>query len=358
MLIHPDQFFSKFGSTALAAVRNAQNDPTREDQYRDAYSYARENGASVREARWAAKYASSAWNVLDVRNNALLPEDATRLLTDEIINVARRRPKLAMAIRSAGLTRDAGNMGNFTIVWQKWDDQEAAQVGMDPQVMAPYDQPGFSLDGAPIPVIYKDFRFSERQLLAHANQGIPLDETNATRAAELVADAEEALVVNGTNGPTWGGYTAYGATNHPSRITETTALDFGTVSNIQTAFNNVFAGAVAKNKFGPFAVQVSPNQFAEMLVNQSSIDRTELSRMLEMPYVASIEQNQFLADGSAIFVELRASTVQLAIAEDMRPIQWEYPGGFSTGVRVFESVVPMWKVDAANQLGVVHKTAI
>lgn len=358
-MMQEQQFLKSFSGPALAAVVNASRDPSRHETYEKAKAYALgELKYSAHNAHMFAKYHSSPWNALSPRENALLPLEATRLLTDEVIQVARRRLNGVSDLVSRGLTRDAGNVGNYTIQWQTITDLENAEINMDGRAVAPGEQPGYGTAGVPMPIIHKDFELDFRQVMASQNAGAPLDTTLAQRSAQIVADGIENMLFNGSD-LVYAGLPIYGYTTHPNRITETTALGFDTIGNVTAKILLMIAAASAKNHFGPFVLYVSPVQYAEMLAfHTDGSGQTALQRALQIEGLEAIKQSNFLAAGSAVLVEMLATTVQLAIAEDIRTNQWDNPGGLSTGLRIWAAQVPILKVDSASQMGIVHGTGI
>ena len=305
-------------------------------------------------AHMFAKYHASAFNALTPVQNVMLPEDAWRLLTDEVVDVARERRQGVADLVSRGMVSDAGDLGTHVVEWQEHGDQEAATVSMDGRNRGAFDQASYTLKGAPVPIIHKDFDFDLRKILAARRSGRALDVTEGQLAAQVVAEAEEDMLFNGFSGIQWGGWTIYGYTTVVGRTPEATAKDFGTVTNIHEKFELMLAAGFAANHYGPWLFYVSLTQYNQMLaIIADTGGKTALQLIKEMEGVEDVKFSQRLTD-EVIGVEMNRVVVDLAIAEDIRTVQWENPGGFSTGMRVMSAKVPRIKQPA----GIIHGTSI
>ena len=63
--------------------------------------------------------------------------------------------------------------------------------------------------------------------------------------------------------------------------------------------------------------------------------------------ISDIKPSYFLDPTSAVMVEMNRETVELAVAQDITPVQWDVMGGAETRYRVLAVMVPMVKSDAA-----------
>ena len=73
--------------------------------------------------------------------------------------------------------------------------------------------------------------------------------------------------------------------------------------------------------------------------------------------ISDIKPSYFLAD-ECIMVEMNRETVELAVAQDITPVQWDVMGGAETRYRVLAVMVPMVKSDKLQQSGIVHISGI
>ncbi|MCH8851087.1 MAG: encapsulin [Planctomycetes bacterium] len=353
-----DQFVQGLSGPGLAAVLTYMDSQKRREHYQEALNAAQEKKMGGMAAHLFAKYHSSVFNSLTPsfgpRSNAILPEDSWRLLTDEIVQVARRRLNGVADLVSRGLTSDAGDLGTFVVNWQTVTDQVAASVSMDGRTQQAHDQQVNTLKGAPVPVIHKDFEFDLRSILAARRAGVPLDTSHGVRAGRLVADKEEDMLMNGATSIQWGGFKIDGYTSHDDRLTETTSKDFGTLANVYAKVLLVIDKLNINNHFGPFLVYISTTQFNEAQeIHTDGSGQRGIDRILKIGGVEDVRSSAFLTD-ELVAVEMLSDVIDLAIAEDLRTVQWDNPGGMSTGMRVFSAKVPRIK----DPKGICHGTNI
>lgn len=335
----------------------ASNQGLRTQVYNASYEAALEAGAPANIAALRAMHASSPYQIGLKYMGTPLPVDAERLLEQTIVNVALRTRNAVNDLVSRGKVRALPDIGVITDQWKEISNQDPASVSME-LAGGPTDQrQTFTTAGTPIPIIQQKFSFELRELLGAARSGTPLDTTHAARAAQMVAEAEENLLINGKT-LNVGGYSFYGYRTHPQRQTQTGA-DFGTVSNVLVTFNNCMDKLRQANKFGQTIFYVAPTQFAQMLVDhKAESDKTALQRVLELPGVADVKYNPFVPDGEMVGVVMDNEDVDLAIAQNVTSVPWETEGGAIQHWRVFSSLAPRLKKDAANQIGIVHATSI
>ncbi len=345
------------GRATLDLMMAAVTDPAREEKRTAHYNFAiKDLKLPHGLAMLHANHQVSPYSALKYHGTPL-PLDAERLLETEIIQVALRTRNAVNDLLSRGLVRPLPNIGVFTDVWKRETNQQPAQIGMNLAGGPEYDRQTFDTQGVPIPIIQKRFEFESRELMAAANNGTQLDITHAARAAQMVAEAEENMLINGET-LAFGGFNIYGYRTHPDRLTDTGA-DFGTVANIFDTFNDAMGIFRANNQNGPTVFYVSPNQFTECLVDhKANGNNSALERSLGIPNISDIKFNQYVPDGELIGVVMNPASVDLAIAQNITTVPWESEGGARQHWRVFSSMVPRIKPDAEGQVGVIHVTGV
>ncbi len=344
------------GQTTLDMMMAAVTDPQREAKRTQHYDFAvKELKLPHGLAMLHANHQVSPYAALKYHGTPL-PLDAERLLETEIIQVALRTRNAVNDLLSRGLVRPLPNIGVFTDVWKRESNQQPASIGMNLAGGPEYDRQTFDTQGVPVPIIQKRFEFETRELMAAANNGTSLDTSHAARAAQMVAEAEENMLINGET-LAFGGFNIYGYRTHPNRLTDTAAGDFGTPANIFDTFNAAQGIFRSNNQNGPTVYYVSPNQFTECLVDhKANGNESALQRSLGIPNIADIKFNQYVPDGEIVGVVMNPASVDLAVAQNVTTVPWETEGGARQHWRVFSSMVPRIKPDSSNQVGVIHIT--
>lgn len=290
-----------------------------------------------------------------LRTNALLRRDEWLDIDRELQDVVKTGLVAVADLIERGLTRQLNGLGSIVTMYEQVSDMTAADVSMEGIVQGEDDRVEFNPVFTPVPIIHKDFSISLRHLLASRRNGDGLDVTQARKSAELVRDKTESILMNG-HSKNLGGYKIYGYTTAPNRITDTATGDFGTAGNGYNTILEMVEVLMAKGFTGPFGVYIAFTQYMELLKKNAN-DSTELSLILELiPQVEFIKPSFDLAAGNLVMVQLSKSVVELNIAQEMTPVQWDEHGGQLTRFRVMQAVVPVIKYDYNNSCGVCHYT--
>lgn len=292
--------------------------------------------------------------------NAVLTDDAWRMLTDEVVQVSTRDRVVLDAYLSRGLVMPLDDIGTFTVDWHKMGRITAPTVSMYPNTDRNYDREGFTLVSVPVPIIYKDFFFNSRELLAARKDGrAPIDAAHIAQARTLINEKQEDLILNGDLSISWNGAILYGATTHPDRLT-LSGSDFGTTTQAESTFRTAIATLRANNHRGPYTAFVAETQWSQLKQQYASGQDTTAREFIlnQHPELEDIVEAPALADGSMIIQEMRREVSDIAIAEDVNVIQWDDMAGAGTFWRVWSSMTPRFKVDADGQAGWIHVTGI
>jgi hypothetical protein len=150
----------------------------------------------------------------------------------------------------------------------------------------------------------------------------------------------------------------YGYTTHPNRNTVAAAGDFGTISNIWPTVNSMVAAAEADHYYGPYGLYVAGDQYAEMRnIYSDGSGQSAMQRCLDsIPQLRFIKPADVLTSGTLVLVTLVRDVVDLALAQDIVPIEWETKGGLVQNFIVMCAMVPRVKADADGHSGIVHAT--
>jgi uncharacterized linocin/CFP29 family protein len=182
-----------------------------------------------------------------------------------------------------------------------------------------------------VPLIFKDFWLFWRDIETNRALGQPLDVSAAAGAANYVAQAEDDLILNGSESLSF-----EGLANAKWRNT-VPMLDWNEPGQ---AFQNVVAATrklIDAGFFGPFAMVVSPGMYAKM---QRVFDNTgvlEINQVREL-VTAGVFQSPVLADEDSIVVSTGAENFDIAVAQDL-VTAYLGPNGMNHPFRVIEALV-------------------
>jgi len=297
---------------------------------------------------------------LGIHQNALLRRDEWLELDQVVVETVKVGLVGIQDLIDNGLVKRLGGLGTLLSGYETVSEMTAADVSMDGDVAGEEDNVEYGENFVPVPIIHKDFRISQRKLEASRRMGESLDVTQARAASRVVREQMESMLFNG-HAKQLAGYPIYGYTTAPNRITGTAIGDFGTAMNGYKTMVKALGALGAFGFNGPFGVYVAQTQYNE-LFNQSSTSyiKNEYQLIIEglpqIKYVKPSYSSFGLTAGSLVFTQLDAETVDLAIAEDVTPVQWDERGGAVTKFRVMTALVPRIKSDFNTRCGVLHYT--
>jgi uncharacterized linocin/CFP29 family protein len=292
-----------------------------------------------------------------IHHNALLRHDEWLEIDQAVLDTVKTGLVGISDLISAGLTKKLGGLGTMLSAYEQLSDMTEADVSLEGVTQGQDDRVTFTPQFVPIPIIHKDFSISLRHLLASRNNGEGLDTTQARAATRVVKEKMEEMLFNGIT-KELGGYKIYGYTNAPHRISDTAVGDFGTAGNAYKTFVKAIGAFAALGFDGPFNAYLSTNQYNELLNLLGSVnDYNELTVITrQLPQIASVKRSFNIVDGSMVMVQMTADVVDLAVAEDVTPVQWDELGGMLTRFRIMTALAPRIKFDANNHCGVLHYT--
>ena len=290
--------------------------------------------------------------------NAALRYDEWKEIDDQAIQIVRTRLDAIDDLLDRDLTQTLGGLGTTISEYEQVSDMTPADVNMSPQAQTDNDTQNFGMDGVPIPIVHKDFQLDVRRLLASQGRGDGLDVSQANTSSRKVAEASETMLVKGWD-LTVGGYTIYGYTNHPDRITGNAEGDFSTdIGNIYPTFQSMVKELNNKGFTGPYVAYVAPEQYEEMRdVYDDGSGDSVLQRIEEQfPEIEEVKKLHELDDGNLVMVQLTSDVVDLAVAEAPTTVEWDSPSGFKVNFKVMAAWAPRIKTDYEGTCGVVHYT--
>ncbi len=306
----------------------------------------------------ATRLLQSGFNVQALRTNDVLRKDEWSQFDTALIEVQRQRLPLVSALVAAGLTFPISNgLGTTILEWEDVSDMEPADVSMSGVTRGESDTLEFNLSSMPLPIVHKDFTINIRKLEASRTLGQPLDTTQAELAGRLVAEATEAMVIDG----------------HATRVGTAQIFGLDTVANSQaiTMTNlwdttttpaeyliDVLASIAALQvdfMYGPYAMVINYTTFNRMQndydVSGSSLLSTQ-QRLMAVEGISTIIPSTNVAANTAYIFQLTRDVIDEVIGLQPTTVQWETQGGMQMHFKVMSIMVPRVRFTQTLQSGV------
>lgn len=181
---------------------------------------------------------------------------------------------------------------------------------------------------APLPIIYKDFKYHWRDIETSKKLGLPLDLSIPAVAAQQVAVAEDRLIFHGD---TEAGF--YGLLNVPGR--NTVNLSDWSVSG--EAFQNILSAVVKLNEHGfysGFALVLNPKDYAvlhRLYGNSGTLEIDQIKKLFDV----GVFTTPVIPQQSAVVVATGIENMDIFIAQDMVTAYYNYEN-MDHYFRVFE----------------------
>lgn len=304
-----------------------------------------------------ARLLNAGFNINALRTNALLRHEEWLEIDRTVVDVARQRLNGIADLRQFGLVQQLGGLGTILSGYTQMGDMSSANVDMSGVTPGEEDRVDLDEVSVPVPIIHKDFRLNIRHLEASRRLGDALDTTQSQVATRKVVEMLESLLFNGSSLKV-NANAIYGYTTHPSRNTGSAAGDFGTISNIWTTVNTMVQALEGDYYFGPYGLYVAGTQYGEMrAVYTDGSGQSAMQRVLDtIPQIQFVKPSDTLTAGSLVLVQLTRDVVDLAVAQDIVPVEWDSLGGMLMHFKVMGAMVPRVKADADGKCGVAHYT--
>ena len=161
-----------------------------------------------------------------------------------------------------------------------------------------------------VPILFKDFIVHWRDLETALNCGTPLDVSAAAGAASFVAEAEDSLILNGSES-----LGIEGLMNAKWRNT----VPLLNWDESGQAFQNVVDATkklIDSGFYGPYAMVVSPDMYAKMQRVYDNTGVLEINQVREL-ITAGVFQTPALSNEDAVVVSTGAENFDMAIAQDL-----------------------------------------
>lgn len=292
-----------------------------------------------------------------IRNNDLLQKDEWADLDAALVKVAKNAINIAADLKAAGLVRNLGGLGTVIAQYETLSDMTAAELSVSGVTESEGDTPEYDLRSVLVPIISKDFFFSIRRLMASRKMGEPLDTSAVEVATRLVMEAVENMIFNGS-------VITSGTATIPGVFTYADSMDVGaptgawttTPANIFTDVNRMLGRLDAVGHLGgSFALYLSNDIWTATRQDaKANGSDTVLERLLAYPEISAVKSSSQVASGSAALIHMVPETIQLAIGEDVKVVEWNTQGGMRVNFKVLAACAPIIKSDANGNCGICY----
>lgn len=160
----------------------------------------------------------------------------------------------------------------------------------------------------PLPMIHKDFTLLWRNVAAD-DAGLPLDTAPAASAAAFCARKEDDLVFNGDKKLGVDGLLSVGGRKSMA------LSDWAEVGNAFKDVNSGIVHLVSQGYYGPYALVVPPNLYAQMHGVHERTGVLEIRNVEELT-TAGVFRSSVIPPTRALLVSTGAQNMDLAVAQD------------------------------------------
>lgn len=291
--------------------------------------------------------------------NALLQENEWRFLDRAVMQAARPKMTLWNDLRSMTEPLTITNGMNYSMIThQRTGVPGRAHLSMDGIIRGRQERKVFDQGGTPLPIVSKEFSLTTREIAMSRQMGTNLDTAGAIDAAQSCAEEVERIVAGTADVFSYSGYSIYGYTSFPSRLTGTFLIPTDGAWTPDAARNSVLTMMQALNNAnhtGPYKLYYSYPWMQYMMKRYSTYEGASLAEILmRLPKISGIEQADYLSGYQLVMVEANPSVAQAVIGMELQTIQWEEQGGLEQMFKVMGILVPRLRADKLGQTGIAH----
>lgn len=296
-----------------------------------------------------------------VNNATVLTHEAWIEIDRQIVEEAKLRLVGISDLQTPGLTKRTRGLGATVIQWQDSSLMEAAEVQMDGSSRGQRDRVEYTTKFMPLPIVFKDFSFSAREVDSSAGLNVESIDVGAGReAGRLVAEKIEEILFQGLSTYTAGGGTIYGYTDFTNRNTGslTANWDAGGSSGI-TIRNDVAAMLQDKTNDRQHlpAMLYIPTAYQTVLNDDYSVEypKSIRTRLLELDELMDVKVADQLTANNVVLVQLTQDNVRLVVGLDIQTIHWS-TDGMTENFKVMAVMVPNLRATQGGRSGIIHYT--
>lgn len=295
---------------------------------------------------------------ITVNATALLQYDEWKDIDRAVMEAATQRLIGINDLRSRGLEHPLGSIGATISLWDRQSDMTEADVSMSAATRGEKDALAYSPQQVPVPIVHKDFQIELRRLEGSRRFGEALDTSTSAVASRKVAERSEQMLFSGAPIQV-DGTAVFGYTTHPDRNTVDLAVNWDaggkTGEDILADVQAMLQAARNDRYFGPFVLYV-PAAYETKLDGdyRDNDNRTIRQRIEALQAIETVKVADFLPANNVVLVQMSTDVVDLAIAQDITPVQWQALGGMIEEFKVMAVWVPRVKSDFDGRSGIVH----
>lgn len=291
---------------------------------------------------------------------ATLTKDAWIDLDREVQRISKERMAAWNALVGMGGVRYVNDaMGTPILQYQTTTDITGATISMDGLRKSERDRPQYDIAGFPLPIIHKDLGFSLREIAVSRRGGQPVDTQSILLAVERVSEEVEKLTLGVSGSYSYGGYTIYGYTNHPARVTRSILDPSEGGWSMTVTKNDILAmkqSLIDRYHYGPYDLYFGTSWNTvlddDYLTTYSA--GTLRDRLGRIDGIENIRVLDYLPGYNILLVERSASNVRAVIGMRTRTLQWTNEGGLEQKMKVMCIQAPQIRPDSNGNVGIVH----
>jgi hypothetical protein len=307
------------------------------------------------------------------QNDTVLPIDAWKKLDEDIASVIRTDINVFEDIKAVG-TVGLGSMeealGTFLYINQMSSDSGKASLSMTGKKVINNDQPVFSQEALPLPMINADFRMDVRSMYASANgaygngSNVRIDTSEAQNEARQVSEKLEDLAILGGGDFSYAGHSIYGMTNAPNRVQTTYAKEWSDstktfdecVADVRAWINLHFIQGTGGMKSLMLYIPSAWNVALSITRGTNSGISLKNFLLATFPELIDIKPVFRMTVNSVCLLEMRPRTVKVINGFAPTPISWMTPDGLEYNWKLLTLQIPKFYSDYNDVMGLVHAT--
>lgn len=306
------------------------------------------------------KLRANSWDLDCLRTNATLPHDAWTAIDETVQEVAEQRLNAMADLRANNLVYNVkGGLGALYVYWQTMSEGGDAEQSMSGVTAGARNTLDFGEKTIPIPITFVDFNIPIRKLLAmeQSPYGGNFDTTMVAQAVRKVIEKLEytcfygsTVVIGGNSLP---GYFNYTHSNAETGLVGTWTAD---PAKCEADVVTLIAANETDHHYGPFILYVQSLEWTDLRQRWTYQDKTYLDIIKDMAGIQDVKSSDQLVARDICLVEMSREVVDLAVAVDIKVVEWETHGGMQTNFKVLAAIAPRVKSDYNDNCGISYDT--
>lgn len=286
--------------------------------------------------------------------------DEWKAFDDAARDVSRAEMNVVQDILGRGLRKNVpGGMGKTLLQHQISSDIGPATMSMNGLRRGENDRPLKDIATLPLVFTHKDFTIDLRDLEQSRQTGTGLDTDSVRMATIKVWESLEQLTVGTLTYPTVAGATIYGMTTYPYRMTKTITAPTApgwTPETLVSEFLSARQQMRDAYQRGPMMIYMGYawEQYLDADYSAAKGTNTLRQRLLAIDRVAGIKMLDYLTGFQVIAVVMTEENIRMVTFFPLRVIRWEEQAGWEIHLKVITGMVPQFRADYNNRMGMLH----